>query len=275
MKLDYFTLLTPDPISLSIGTLRKPTLREISKLTFFKYGMYQVYIKLTPRDYYTVLNKNKNNGYWDTLSEEQKNEISIYDLILSEEQLLHTYLEILNYFFVERIAFRDGLFFVMGEDESGSSNNESSGNENNLDNVVGIINPITFNEVIDAIQQICCIKSEDPLDEATPKFKNEKAKKLYERMLKAKEEQNKRRARENHVNTTLPNIISATAAKSNSLNIINIWDITVFQLYDQFYKLRNNDIHYLNVVRTSVWGDEKNQFDQAFWYRNNFEKQPN
>ena len=82
MKLDYFTLLCPEPISLSIGTLRQPTLRDIGKLTYPKFGMYQVYLKLTPKDYYTLLCGDKGAEYWNMLSDEQKSDISIYDIIL-------------------------------------------------------------------------------------------------------------------------------------------------------------------------------------------------
>ena len=88
MKLDYFTLLCPEPISLSIGTIKKPTLREISKLTYPKYGMYQVYLKLTPKDYYMYLNREQGELYWDILSEEQKKDFSLYDLIITEKCLL-------------------------------------------------------------------------------------------------------------------------------------------------------------------------------------------
>lgn len=92
-------------------------------------------------------------------------------------------------------------------------------------------------------------------------------------MLKAKEKENKRKAQKDFYNMSLPNIISATAAKNPGLNIINIWDATLFQLYDQFEKAQNDDAHYMNSVRVAVWGDEKNQFDPSLWYKNNFDKQ--
>lgn len=271
MKLDYFTLLCPEPISLSIGTIRQPTLRQIGKLSFPKFGMFQVYLKLTPNDYYEFINKDHGEKYWNTLDEEQKKEITLYDLIMSEEHLKQAYVEVLNFFFVERVIFRDNLFLVVDTDDYLTPSEEI---ELSKDNVKGVINPITLIEVLDIIQQVCCIKSTDPLDEPMPKFKNAKAKKLYERMLKAKEEQKKASMKKEYINLTLPNIISATAAKTPGLNILNIWDATLFQLYDQFEKVQNDDAHYMNTVRVAVWGDEKNQFDPSLWYKNNFEKQP-
>ena len=143
----------------------------------------------------------------------------------------------------------------------------------NKQNVKGMINPMTLADVLDILQQVCCIKSNDPLDDPKPKFKNEKARRLYERMLKANKKENKRKAQKDFYNMSLPNIISATAAKNPGLNIINIWDATLFQLYDQFEKAQNDDAHYMNSVRVAVWGDEKNQFDPSLWYKNNFDKQ--
>lgn len=270
MKLDYFTLLCPEPISLSIGTIRQPTLRDIGKLTYPKFGMYQVYLKLTPRDYYMYLNRSQGELYWDILQEEQQKEITLYDVILIEKPILYTYLEIFNFFFVERVIFRDNLFLIVDTDDYDTLPEDL---ELNKQNVKGMINPMTLADVLDILQQVCCIKSNEPLDDPKPKFKNEKARRLYERMLKAKEKENKRKAQKDFYNMSLPNIISATAAKTPGLNIINIWDATLFQLYDQFEKTLNDDAHYINSVRVAVWGDEKNQFDPSLWYKNNFDKQ--
>lgn len=271
MRIDYYTLLCPEPISLSIGTIRQPTLREIGKLTFPRFGMYQVYLKLTPSDYYEIINKDNAEKYWDVLSDEEKKEITLYDVVVFEESLRDAFLEVFNFFFVERVIFKDNFFLILKTDDYDTPQEEI---EISKDNLKGVINPISFVEVVDIIQQVCCIKSDDPLDEPMPKFKNKKAKKLYERMLKAKDEQKTKQMKKDFINLTLPNIISATAAKVSGLNILNIWDATLFQVYDQFEKIQNDDAHYINSVRVAVWGDEKKQFDPALWYKNNYEKQP-
>ena len=269
MKLDYFDLLSPEPISFSIGRIKQPTLRDISKLTFQKFSVYQVYLKLTPKDYYTLIDIEKGKIFWDSLDEEQKKDISLYDIIILEPSVSQIYLDILNYFFVERVVFIDNLFLIVDTDDYETEITEL---ELNKDNLKGVINAESFMDVLDIIQQVCCIKSDNPLDEAKPKFKNKKAKRLYEKMLKAKEKETKRKSQRDALNLSLANIISATAAKTPGLNIINIWDTTLFQLYDQFGKIQNNDIHYMNVVRVAVWGDEKNRFDASLWYKNNYDK---
>lgn len=34
----------------------------------------------------------------------------------------------------------------------------------------------------------------------------------------------------------LPNLVTAVAVQSNSINFINIWDLTIYQFYEQFKK---------------------------------------
>ena len=86
-----------------------------------------------------------------------------------------------------------------------------------------------------------------------------------------KENEKKTRGK-NNANLSIPNIISSVAAKSASLNINSIWDITLFQLYDQFNRLQNNDAYSINSMRVAAWGDEKKTFDYALWYKNMFDK---
>ena len=270
MRLDYFTLLSPKPISLSIGTIKQPTLNDIGDLTFEKFRIYQVYLKLTPSDYYTKINVEDGKIQWDTLSDELKNDCSIYDVLLIQKDVQQVYLDLLNFFFKERVVFMDNLFVLIKTDDYLTPPDEL---EINDDDICGVIHSENFLDVLDILQQVCCIKSDDPLDVVKPKFKNAKAKMLYDKMLKAREAEKKKEDMKNLYNFTLPNIISATAAKTPGLNIINIWDATLFQLYDQFGKIQNDDVHYINSVRVAVWGDEKNQFDPALWYKNNFNKQ--
>lgn len=268
MKLDYYTLLCPEPISLSIGTIKHPTLRSIGKLTYKQFSLYQIYLKITPEEYYKVFKKER-LSFWESLDEDAKKDITIYDLFSVEPDLPLGYLEIFNFFFVERVIYQEGIFILVNTDDYTTPDDELEFNQSNC---TGVITEKTFAQVIDVLQQVCCIKSDDLLDEPEPVFKNEKARKMYEKMKGAKSRQKKETDLKNAPNYFLANIISAVASKSTNLNIVDIWDLTLFQLYDQFGRIRADDFHYLSVVRTAVWGDEKKQFDEMFWYRNNFDK---
>jgi hypothetical protein len=216
------------------------------------------------------LDKERGESYWNTLLDEQKESMSLFDLILLEDNVRITFEELFNFFFEERIIFREKLFIVVNTDDYTTPDDKLDIGENN---VVGVIHEKNFLAIIDIIQQVCCIKSNDVLDDKNPVFKNEKARKLWERMLEAKKEEEKRKAKKMNINLTLPNIISTTAAKSTNLNIVSIWDVTLFQLYDTFNHLQNNDAHYINSVRVAVWGDEKKTFDPSLWYKNIFDKE--
>lgn len=258
MQFDYGTQLSPHPILLSIGTLRKPTLSDIGALTFDKFNMFQAFLKMTPEQFYTKF-KEGGKEYWESLSDDQKSSLTMYYLVLNDEAVKNTYVEIFDFFFVESVVFQEGVFIIL---KSPIGDNI----EISADNVRGVIHEKTFLQILGLIQEICCIYSkEKSIDEM--KFKNKIARKLYEKMLKAQEQEKKKA----DINMSLPNVISAVSNKHPSINPINVWDMTIFQLLDAFNRLQVNSMYDIDCTRVSVWGDEKNTFDAALWYKNNFD----
>ena len=263
MRLDYGTQLSPVPITLSIGTLRKPTLKEISQITFDRFSFYEFFLKLSPETYYTKLRKeNDGEAYWGSLTEEEQDKITIYDIIEEDEKIRSTYVEIFNFFFVETVIYQEG-FFILLKDEV--ANPEKIKREQ----IRGAIAKDNFPQVMSLLQQICCIyNEEESLDDM--KFKNNLARKLMEKMLKAKKKEQE--TKKSDLNLTIPNIISSLANKHPSLNYVNIWDLTIFQLLDAFNRTQANSMYDIDSTRVSVWGDEKKTFDVSLWYKNNYDK---
>jgi hypothetical protein len=72
---------------------------------------------------------------------------------------------------------------------------------------------------------------------------NEKAKKFMEKLKKMKANAPKKKETMN-----LHSIISGLAWKQNGMNIIEIWNLTLYQLYDGYFRTENID-NYSNVVR--------------------------
>lgn len=263
MRLDYGTQLSPVPITLSIGTLRKPTLKEISQITFDRFSFYEFFLKLSPETYYTKLRKeNDGEAYWCSLTEEEQDKITIYNIIEEDDKIRSTYVEIFNFFFVETVIYQEG-FFILLKDEV--ANPEKIKREQ----VRGAIAKDNFPQVMSLLQQICCIyNEEESLDDM--KFKNNLARKLMEKMLKAKKKEQE--TKKSDLNLTIPNIISSLANKHPSLNYVNIWDLTIFQLLDAFNRTQANSMYDIDSTRVSVWGDEKKTFDVSLWYKNNYDK---
>lgn len=265
MRLDYGTQLSPAPIKLSIGTLRKPTLREITDTTndmsFEKFNFFQVFLKMTPEKYYGSISLN--NPLWSSLSEDAKDDMNMYDVVLKDEKVRSIYLEILNFFFLEKVIFKEGFFVLIKKDVENVENISQ-------DDVCGAIQEKSFLQIINLIQQILGINDpeDEPLDNL--KFKNEKARKNYLKILKGQKE--KRAAAKGDINLSIPNIISSVASRHPSINLINIWDYTVFQLLDSFNRLQANAYYDIDASRVSTWGDEKKTFDAALWYKNTYDK---
>lgn len=260
MRLDYGTQLSPCPISLSIGTIRKPTLKDIATISFEKFNFFEVFTKISPNTYYEKIAINKD--YWNSLSDVEKENVTMYSIIKNDESVLNIYLDMLNFFFEEKVIFKEGFFIILQE----------NADENNLtpEMVRGVIQEKTFSQIINFIQQICGIYQSDAESVENLKFKNEKAKRLYLKMLKAQKEQKKQA--KNDINLSIPNIISAVANKHPSLNLCSIWDLTIFQLLDSFNRLQANTMYEIDSTRVSVWGDEKKTFDAALWYKNIYDK---
>lgn len=262
MRLDYGTQISPTPITLSIGTLRKPTLKEISKLTFDKFSYYEFFIKMTPEIYFTKLKEDDGKNYWNSLSKEQQEKTSLYDLIEQDEKLRNTYIDVLNFFFIETVIFQEGYFILLNQGVEITDNL-------NVSDIRGVMSREIFMQVLDLIQQICCICGEEEnLDEM--KFKNNLARQLMEKMLKEKKQEKKKSKSDKNI--TIPNIISALSNKHPSLNYTNIWDLTIFQLLDSFNRIQANSVYEIDSIRVSVWGDEKKTFDASLWYKNEYDK---
>ena len=48
---------------------------------------------------------------------------------------------------------------------------------------------------------------------------------------------------------------------------MNIWDLTIFQLWDCFSRLSNNSIYDIQSMSVAAWGDKDNHFDPTAWFQ--------
>jgi hypothetical protein len=273
-------MLSPYPIKLSIGTLIKPTLKQIfdpvDGIGYEQYRNYEAFTKLTPKLFYTKMDGEEGLAIWESFTDAQKSQVKMFNVIKSNEQLLHDYLDLFNFFFMEHVSFEGG-FFVWSNRELDFSNEDESFE----DAITGVINtPEMFEQVIEAIQQVCCAysKSEsDEADESGLKFKNELAKQMYEKMHKTQksegedETENANIDSEKLKNFNLPNIISAVSNNHLTISPINVWDLTVFQLLDAFHRKRATNKQTIDSLRVAVWGDEENVYDPNVWLANEYE----
>lgn len=71
---------------------------------------------------------------------------------------------------------------------------------------------------------------------------NERARKFIEKMLKTKKNRPKQKS-----NLSLHSIISGLAWRSNGVSIFNIFNLTIYQLYDAFHRTENIDHCYYTL----------------------------
>lgn len=250
LKLDYFDLISPDPISIqNIGHLLSPTLRQISELGINMYNYYLSIVLMTPEMFFTML---KQQEQFDSLSDEEKDVLNIFDLFILKEETQEILRKIIDFFIIEDVIFyKPNNCFIVTKDVS-----------NIQDNIIGIIDRENYGALCDLICQLNNIKSKQNEDLSKAKGK---ALEILKKIQKGRTEKQKNNKSDKKME--LGNVISAVANKHPSLNIINIWNLTVCQLWDAFARLTNNSIYDIQAMSVAAWGDKENHFDTTAWFK--------
>lgn len=246
LKLDYFELLSPEPVQMpNVGSVISPTLREISSVG---YNTYQYFLTIVLMDLKTYLSMIGQPNALDSLPSHERDQVGIFDLLISHEQSRALLQNILNFFIKEDVVFSPSHGGFICQDGG---------------NPAGIVNRDNYTELCGIICQRNCIRfgSEDPLSNVT----NKKARDIIKKLRKGRASQSRQTKPDR--NMELANIVSAIANKSHSLNIINIWDLTVYQVWDCFSRLSNNAIYDIQSMSVAAWGNKDNLFDASAWFQ--------
>ena len=268
MTLDYDILLPPLPIELAIGaSIVQPKLIDIAKIGFPIFYYYETLLDISPSDIYSKIMGEEGVEKWNQFSDDEQLKMTVYDVIEREEWLQEAYVQLFNFFFdksVDYISLDGTGFFVFLKREIVDIEELDIEND-----VYGAISRVSFPEVLEIIQYVCGMKDgheEEEEEETEVKFKNKKARQIYEKMKKARERM--KQAKKNDPDFSLINIISAVSNRHPTISPLNVWELTIVQLLDCFSRLQMNSIGEIQSVTVSVWGDEKKQFNPAFWYKN-------
>ena len=122
---------------------------------------------------------------------------------------------------------------------------------------------VEYDDIILTILKIYCISlPKEEKEEFNPA--NEQARKLMERIRK-----NRAKAPKQKSNVDLTSIISAVAWKSNSLTIESVWKLTLYQLYDAFYRLEiiDNYDKKLSAIYAGTIDGKTEKLDKQLWYK--------
>lgn len=276
MKLQYFDLLSPNPIKIEqVGGIISPKLIDISSIGINTYQYYLTILLLDVKTYFSMIGQQEQ---YEVLPDEEKVKFNIYDLLTTNQQSVDLLLDVLNFFISEKVSYsvEHNGFIVYEEIETqkveelslwkrlincfSKQNINTSGELEK--NVVGLITKENYSSVCDVICQRNCVKYKQ---EDLSKIKSKKALEIMKKIQKGKSEMAKQKKTDK--NMELGNIISAVANKSQSLNKINIWDLTIFQLWDCFARLSNNSIYDIQSMSVAAWGNKDNHFDANAWFK--------
>lgn len=258
MHLDYFDLITPEPLPIpGAGSLKPPTLRDIARLTYPVYETYLAFLNMSPLRYCTEVNP-RLRGWYEALSPEQAELLSMYDIAVSNEEMAKLFSSIFQFFFTGEVAYsreNDAFLLFSRVTDSGQEALPAPG---------GSINKGNYAHIVTLILKLNHIDSKEPVD--LTKVKNEKGRKIYQRIQKLKEEHAKTAKKNDDLD--IGNIISAVCARHHSINYTNVWDMTIYQLWDTFHRLQAENAYEINKTMVSVWGDKEKKFDFNSWFKN-------
>ena len=308
MKLDHSTLISRKPLKVSnVGSIKPIYLHEIEDITIHVYNNFLSILMLDINTYYKWMEKEDDyfryysqeqkqkvldvKKQYEELNTEEKLSISFYDLLMYDELLICSFIEAFDFFFEEEVDFvvngneiTDAQFSFITYNKIDTpqkiklkNGNEYSTIKTNRE-LVGVINRSNFKDVVDIILQRNSVQMEEEITaEDLTKVKNKnKVMQLMEKMKKGQEQLDKTREKKREEkgmasDTELANIISCVAAKNhNGINMINIWDMTIYNLYEQFKLIRENNIHDAETLSVFVWGDKSNKFDIDAWFKEKF-----
>lgn len=247
MHFDYFDMLSGEPIYVNgVGHLRSPRLCELRPQTGITYRAYNLYLNFLSWDKEQLLKYDQLMQFRGAtrLDRECFNTFDVAMLLPYTREL---YRGVLSFFMAEDLLWDDvhRKFLVVASDDSAGQ--------------IGEINRENFDEIRNWMLQLNFIgldKDDAPLEHSTDAAKN-----LWEKSQNFLKEQAKSSVNEDKPEYHLSNIISKVCAIHPSYNMLNIYDLTIFQLYDVFFQLGYMRSADLSERIFSTHGGEKFRFE--------------
>ena len=256
MFFDYFDMLSGEPVLLNgVGHIRSPRLKDIAPYRGIGYKNYNLYLNYLSWDRDSLLKYcqiMKCRG----VHKVDRPQFEVFDIATLLRETRDLYGEMLSFFIVENIAWVEKhRAFVIHTCDTGLDNLKP-------DDIVGIIDRNNFEEVRRIILQFNYIGLEKKTEGDVVSHSCAKSQELWELAQKhlsaqAKEAPGKTAKQEYHMS----NIISKLCAAHPSYNLLNVFDLTVFQLYDSLFQFGDIKSSNLSERIFSNHGGDKFKFE--------------
>lgn len=240
VSIDHFQLLRGKDVRIQINDfceVRQPTLGDIADIGHDRYQSYLSTFLVKKSELLKTLGAEDGPEY---------DPYSLWDIMLIIPELRANLLAGLDFFVIGAVSVCDGSICVDGHPFS------------NMD----------LHDIAAAVAQISCIETDD---ESQHVFASERARRVWEKMQKGKAQLRKAKNQDGDID--LFNLISAVAARECGYTLFNIWDLTVYQLYDQFARINVGVQMDIYGSRWAAWG--KDDFDVSLWFKNLQSKEGN
>ena len=246
-KFSYEELISGDSIYVAdVGHIKSPFLWQLKPTQGIGVWNYNFYLNILSWEKEDFLKFAKSTRLTAASTFKEKEKLNTFDVMI----LMGNFRELLQ----------DAMAFFMDENLVWDASNYTFEVRSKEDNqIVGYIDRNNFDEVRDMMLQVNYIGLGE---QAKPtKFTSDKAKELWELAQKHLKQTNVKNPKDKKME--LRNIISKLCAVSSGYTLLNIYNLTVFQLYDQFFQygyLRAMD---LNEMAFSNHGGKN--FDFQAW----------
>lgn len=252
IRLNYIDHISPYGVMLrGIGRVHSPILGDVLKMGYNQYQRVLTLFLYTPEKYFTDASiEAKIENPWNQLSNEQKNNITMYDILTSNEEVRSELISGLTLFVSGDLEWDEKHQAILVNKEIDSKGKTTVG---------GYIDKSNYKTAVQIILQMMDI-SDDDLPEENPKFKSEKDRLFWERFQKKKKEF--ARSKKGDPNLELPNMISLLCTFHQSLNYSNICNLTIGQIRDTFSQLMKAKQLNIAEMNYSVWGGK---YDPSQW----------
>ena len=243
MKFSYADLIAGDSIPVNgVGHFKSPKLWQLMPTKGIGTWVYNFYLNILSWDKEDVLKFISGIGM-STKALETREELTTFDIIVLVGNLKELLREAMAFFMDENLEWDEAsyTFIAYSREETQKA--------------VGYINRDNFDDVKDMMLQVNYIGIGD---QAKPtKFSSAKAKELWELAQKhLKETKHPKDKR-----MELGNIISKLCAVNCGYTLLNIYDLTVFQLYDQFFQYGYMRAMDLNERAFTIHGGKNFSFE--------------
>ena len=244
--IDQMVLMSGAPMRIGSILFRQPTLGQIYQDPDIGSLTYEAYLYVIGLDVENFLQITNLTDIYMGLDRELREQIGIYDLLMAEPSWRELLQKALSFFVVGTVNFdiASHAFIVLEEDGS------------------HVLTKEIYDQAREFIMRSACMEYKDQKSEL--RFYNQRAKEAWERLMKHKEEMRKKPKKANP-SYSLWNVIGAVTTKHPSINLTNVWQLTVYQLYDQFARIRGIVSFDIFSVRWAMWGKDK--FDYALWFK--------